>query len=249
MEKIGKNSINKNMGSSTAGNASANNGVFIVIPAYNEEKSIAGVIGSLAEEGYSNVIVVDDGSKDSTSAAAERTCATVLRHIINRGQGAALQTGISHALEEGAEIIVTFDADGQHDAKEIKNLTAPIRKNEADAVLGSRFLSGNTSNIPVLKKIILKGGVVFTWIFSGKKLTDTHNGFRAFSRKAAQGIAIKHDGMEHASEIIDQICRKKISFREVPVTIKYSDYSRKKGQSAFNSFRIVFRLLMRKLMN
>lgn len=225
---------------------------FIVIAAYNEEKSIGNVVGRLAKEGYENVVVVNDGSSDETLRVLEQ-CAEkysslrVLSHLLNRGQGAALKTGIDFAVEQGADIIVTFDADGQHNPKEISQLIAPIKKGEVEVVLGSRFLE-KKSNIPLFKRAVLKGGILFTWLFSGKKLTDTHNGFRALSRKAAKQIQIRQDRMEHASEIIDEICRKNIPFKEVPVTIIYSDYARQKGQSALNSVKIATKLILRRMM-
>ncbi len=219
---------------------------FIVIAAYNEGKSIANVIKSLKKEGYSNIVVVDDGSKDNTYEVCKKENVIALQHSINRGQGAALKTGIDYALQNGAEIIVTFDADGQHRADEIKRLTAPIEKGEAEVTLGSRFLDKKTQ-VPFFKKLTLKAGIIFTRIFSGIKLTDTHNGFRAFSRKAAEKIQITQDRMEHASEIIDEIARKHIKFREVPVTIVYSEYSMAKGQSIFNSLKIASKFLLHKL--
>jgi len=219
---------------------------YIVIAAYNEEKSIVNVIKSLKREGYHNIVVVDDGSSDRTYELCIKEKVHALQHVINRGQGAALKTGIDYALLKGADIIVTFDADGQHRADEIKRLTAPVERKEADVALGSRFLDSRTK-VPFLKKLTLKGGIVFTRIFSGIRLTDTHNGFRAFSRKAAQQIQITQDRMEHASEIIDEIARKKIKYREVPVTIVYSRYARAKGQGISNSIRIAFRMIFSKL--
>jgi len=216
--------------------------IYIVIAAYNEEKSIVNVIKSLKKEGYHNIIVVDDGSKDKTYELCQKEGVYVIYHIINRGQGAALKTGIDYALLKGADILVTFDADGQHRADEIKKLVQPVEEGEVDVALGSRFLDSETK-VPFFKKLILKGGIIFTWIFSGIRLTDTHNGFRAFSRKAAQQIEITQDRFEHASEIIDEIARKKIRFKEVPVTIVYSKYAKAKGQSIFNSIMIAFKLL------
>lgn len=220
---------------------------FIVIAAYNEGKSIVNVIKSLKKEGYHNIVVVDDGSKDNTHQLCKKEGIYALRHVINRGQGAALKTGIDFAVLQGADIIVTFDADGQHRAEEIKRLTKPIENREVDVVLGSRFLDGKTK-VPFFKKMTLKGGIMFTRLFSGIKLTDTHNGFRALSRRAAEQIELKQDRFEHASEILDEIARKKIRFKEVPVTIVYSEYSMAKGQSIMNSVKIASRLLLSKLM-
>lgn len=220
--------------------------MWVVIAAYNEARKIASVIQSLRRTGYRNIIVVDDGSKDATTGIAERAGASVIRHPLNRGQGAALKTGIDAALLHGADYIVTFDADGQHDAAEIEDLLAPIRRGEADITLGSRFLT-KKSDIPMFKQMVLKGGILFTRLFSGIALTDTHNGFRALSRKAAQRIEIRQDRMEHASEIIDELMRKKLRYREIPVTIKYTEYSIQHGQSPFNSIKIALNLILRKL--
>ncbi|MBW3000045.1 glycosyltransferase family 2 protein [Candidatus Woesearchaeota archaeon] len=220
--------------------------IFVVIPAYNEGRSIVRVIRDLKSHAYNNIVIVDDCSKDRTFETAKRAGVTVLKHLVNRGQGAALKTGIDFVLEQGADIIVTFDADGQHLAMDIPLLVKPILDKKVDVTLGSRFLGGK-SNVPFAKKILLKGGVIFTWLFSGIKLTDTHNGLRALSRRAAQKINITQDRMEHASEIIDQIHKKRIKFKEVPVNIRYTEYSKKKGQRITNSIRIMFNLIMRKL--
>ena len=219
--------------------------ISIVIPAYNEEKTISKVIFDLKNENYNDIIVVDDGSKDNTYKIAESSGAKVLRHIINRGQGAALQTGISYALLNNADIIVHFDADGQHNAKEIKNLTNPILNNQAEACLGSRFL--RKQNMPLSKRIVLKGAVLIIWLMYKIKLTDAHNGFRAFSRDAAKKVKITSDKMEHASEIVEEIKKKKIKYKEIPVTINYTKHSIQKGQRISNSIKILTKMIFKKL--
>ena len=221
-------------------------GIFITIAAYNEEKSIAKVVKGLRKHGYRRIIVVDDCSRDDTGKQAEKAGAIVLRHPINLGQGAALKTGIDYALQHGADIIITFDADGQHLPEDIPTLIQPIVKGDVEIALGSRFLGG--SDVPFMKRLVLKGGILFTWIISGIRLTDTHNGLRALSRGAAQKIQIRQNRMEHASEIIDEIHRKRIPFKEVPVTIRYTRYSLEKGQSVLNAFEIAFKMIIRKLM-
>lgn len=218
----------------------------IIIPAYNEEKSISKVITDLKSNSYDNILVVDDGSKDKTAEIAKKHNVKVIRHFINRGQGAALQTGTEYALRNGTEVIVHFDADGQFLAEDIDDLIKALKEGY-DIALGSRFLEKKPVNIPLSKKITLKGGVLFTKIFSNISLTDTHNGFRAMTREAAEKIRITQDGMAHASEIIDQISKNKLKYREVPVTVIYSDYSISKGQSILNSFKIAFSLLIRKI--
>ncbi|MBU1201186.1 MAG: glycosyltransferase family 2 protein [Nanoarchaeota archaeon] len=221
--------------------------VYIVIAAYNEEKSIPRVIAGLKKHGYNNIIVVDDGSKDKTFEVASKENVFVLRHFINRGQGASLKTGIDYALLRGADFIVTFDADGQHHPEDIKALLESIEKNNVEVALGSRFLKENLS-IPFIRKLVLKIGIIVTRVLYGVKLSDSHNGFRVFSRKAAKMINITSDRMEHASQIVEEIHKKKIPFVEVPVTITYSDYSKQKGQSTLNSVKIGLRMIFRKFM-
>jgi glycosyltransferase involved in cell wall biosynthesis len=220
---------------------------WIIIAAFREETVIGNVVRGVKAT-YPNVIVVDDASGDKTGSEAEAAGAIVLTHLINRGQGAALKTGIDYALSRGAEIIVTFDADGQHHVEDIAPMIAPIVAGEVEVTLGSRFLRDG-SNVPPLRKMVLRAGVLFTRALSGLHLTDTHNGFRAFSRKAAQKIRIVQDRMEHASEILDEIGRHRLSYKEIPVTITYSYYSKAKGQSSFASIKIATRIIMHKLMN
>lgn len=221
--------------------------IWIVIAAYNEEKSIGKVVSELAKAGYNNVVVVDDGSKDRTFESASEHAPHVLSHALNRGQGAALKTGIDYALENKADFIVTFDADGQHRVEDIPRMVKPVLTGEADITLGSRFL-GSATNLPFMRKIFLKGGAIVIWLMYGIKLTDSHNGFRAMSRDAAEAIDLKSDRMEHASEFIDEIKRKKLRHEEIPVVIKYTDYSKARGQSNWNAFRILYKMLLHRLL-
>jgi polyprenyl-phospho-N-acetylgalactosaminyl synthase len=217
--------------------------LWIVIAAYNEGRRIADTLRELREHGYANLVVVDDGSRDDTGAQALGGGAHVLRHVINLGQGAALQTGIRFALLQGAGCVVTFDADGQHCPQEIPRLIEPVRAGRVDVALGSRFL-GHAENIPLTRKLVLKAGVLFTRLFSRIKVTDTHNGFRAMSRRAAEKIRITQNRMAHASEILDQLRSQGLSFCEVPVTIRYSAESLAKGQSSWNAVRIAAGFLL-----
>ena len=217
-------------------------GTFVVIPAFNEEGAIEEVARGVAEV-YPNVVVVDDGSLDDTRSAARRSAKYVLRHALNRGQGAAIQTGIEFALKRGAKYVVTFDADGQHRVEDIAALLEPIRRGECNIALGSRFL-GEAEGLATSRKVTLKLGVVFTRVTSGVKLTDTHNGLRAFSRAAAERIEIKLDGMAHASELIDLIVRSGLAYKEVPVTIRYTAYSTAKGQTSRGAIRVALHYLV-----
>lgn len=220
-------------------------GVYIVVPAYNEESAVYDVVRNLRSE-YANVVVVDDGSRDKTSAEAKRAGAIVLRHVLNRGQGAALQTGIDYAIQRGAEIVVTFDADGQHRVEDVDDLVAALEKNNADIAIGSRFLNLR-SNVPAFRRFLLRVAARFMRLTSGVALTDAHNGLRAMHRSAAEKIHLTIDGMAHASEIVDQIYRHKLRVTEVPVVIHYSEYSLRKGQSSLAAFRIAFDYLMKRI--
>lgn len=221
--------------------------VWVVIAAYNEEKRVASVIDSLQKNEYKNIVVVDDGSRDATADSAERAGAVVLRHIINRGQGASLKTGIDFAVKNNAHIIVTFDADGQHQAEEIETLTTPIFAGECDACLGSRFLK-KKSNVPWHRKAVLQAGALIIWVFYGIRLTDTHNGFRALSREAVQKLDLRADRMEHASEIVEQIAKQRIKYKEIPVTIIYSEYSLQKGQRSTAALTILWNMIKSKVL-
>ncbi len=217
----------------------------LILPAYNEAVKIGKVVRQVRDV-YANVLVVDDGSTDATGEEARAAGATVVRHPTNRGQGAAIQTGIIYALRCGAWCLVTFDCDGQHRVEDVPALIEPIRRGEAEVVLGSRFL-GRTPRMPRLRRGLLRCAILFTWAVSGVRLTDAHNGLRAFSRRAAEKIDIRLDRMAHASEIIDQIRRMKLDYMEVPVEIRYTDYSRAKGQRSIGAARIAFDYLFEKL--
>lgn len=219
--------------------------VFIIVPAFNEAKTIRPVVDRLVATLH-HVVVVDDGSTDETWRLLEGTSAFLLRHHINRGQGAAIQTGIRFALLRGADIVVTFDSDDQHDPDDIDAIIAPIRRGECDIALGSRFL-GHTENMPVSRKLVLKAGIIFTRIVSRVRVTDVHNGLRAMSREAADALHITMDRMAHASEILDQIAHHQWRYKEVPVTIRYSAHSLAKGQTSWNSLRIAAQVLMERL--
>ncbi len=216
----------------------------VFIAAYNEEKMIEYVIDDVRTI-TSNIIVVDDGSTDSTYQRAQQKGVVVLRHCMNRGKGVAIRTATQYALENGVDILVHFDADGQHHANDIPKLIEPILKGKADVVLGSRFLHPEDSNAPFWRKFMLKGAILFSWIFSGIMLSDAHNGLRAFNRHALKSIIIREDGFTYASEILDEIRRLTLRYAEVPVTITYSDYSLHKGQSSWNAIRIALRLFWR----
>lgn len=210
---------------------------FVVLPAFNEAAVIGHVVRELLALGL-KVVVVDDGSADETASEARAAGAITLRHALNRGQGAALQTGIDYCLGRGAEILVTFDADGQHSTEDIPRLVRPVLDGVVDVALGSRF-RGTTENMPALRRLLLKLAVLFTRMYSRARVTDVHNGFRVFSRRAAARIRITQDRMAHASELIDQIVGSGLPYKEVPVHVRYTEYSRAKGQRTSGALRIL----------
>ena len=202
--------------------------IFCVIPAYNEEKNIIKAINEV-KPFVNEIVVVDDSSSDKTFELAKKQGVSVLRHIINRGQGAALQTGNDYALLKGADIIVHFDADGQFLANEINDMVKPIVAGEAQVTIGSRFL-GRHSNIPLIKRnFIMPIARLVNKIFIGKTLTDPQNGFRALSREVAEKIKITNDGSAHCSEILSKIFKNNFIIKEVPVTVIYNEF----GQGLF----------------
>lgn len=222
-------------------------GVWVVVPAYNEDRALNEVVGPLVSAGYS-VVVVDDGSTRAVQGVLTCPGIFVCRHPINLGQGAALRTGIEFAIQRGARFIVTFDADGQHQAAEVPRLLQPLLDGECEVVLGSRFMhSASVENIPFGKYLVLKLAVLFTRFTTGLKLTDTHNGFRAMTASAANRIEITQNRMAHASQILNSVSQLKLSFKEVPVTIRYTEYSMRKGQRLSNAINILWESFAEKI--
>ena len=191
--------------------------------------------------------MVDDGSRDDTADAAFSAGAAVIRHPVNLGQGAALQSGIAFALSRHADYIVTFDADGQHDIADIERMIATLEREQADIAIGSRFL-GTAQGIPPLRRVLLKAGILVTQILSGLRLTDAHNGLRVITGPAAARLRITQNRMAHASEIIEQIAALKLRYVEVPVTIRYTEYSLQKGQRTLDSLVVLKDLLIERFM-
>ena len=217
-------------------------GTWVVIPIYNEAEAIKEVIGSITPC-FQNVVAVDDGSSDRTWEVLQDCAPHPLRHFLNRGQGAALQTGTEYALARGARRIAHFDADGQHRLEDLRTMVAAVARGDCDIALGDRF-AGDVSEIPTSRRILLRSAVLFHRMVSGVRLNDVHNGLRVLSREAATSIEITADRMAHASEIIDLIARSGMRVREYPVTIRYNDYARGKGQRWTGSFRILLHYLV-----
>ena len=227
---------------------SENGSIFVIVAAFNEQRVIAATVTPLLAKGYT-VVVVDDGSAEPMSTVLSGFPVVLIRHSFNLGQGAALQTGMEYAIENGAQVLVHFDADGQHDANQIPEMVAPIRDGAADVVLGSRFLRASDLNqVPRARRLLLRVARTISGLLTRVWLSDTHNGFRALSVDAARHINLRESGFSHATEILSQIREAKLRYAEAPTTIRYSEYSRAKGQPMANSFRVFFDLILRKLL-
>ncbi|MBI5729465.1 MAG: glycosyltransferase family 2 protein [Candidatus Magasanikbacteria bacterium] len=217
--------------------------VCIIVPAYNEGENIGRVVRGLFEQGWRDVVVVDDGSTDSTATTAREAGATVLVHALNRGQGAALQTGNEYALQEGASYAVHFDGDGQFNPRDIAPALRLIEQENLDIVLGSRLLD-NRSRVPWLKRyVILPIGRWINFVFTGLWLSDAHNGFRVISRRALAKIVITEDHMAHNTEITAAIKTHGLRFKEVSVEVTYHEM----GQGIAGGLKIISDLVMHKL--
>lgn len=210
---------------------------WVVIAAFNEGKVIRDVVAEVVVAGWS-VVVVDDGSRDNTVSAARAGGALVLRHAVNLGQGAALQTGIDYAIRRGAHAIVTFDADGQHNADEIPSLLDAL--DDADIAIGSRFLGKEIEGAGAQRRALLRTATLVSNRLSGMKLTDAHCGFRAFRASVAPKLRILQDRMAHASELLRKIHLSGLRVVEVPVTVRYTAHSMSKGQGGMQAVRILF---------
>jgi len=220
--------------------------IFCVIPAFNEEKNIMAV-ASQVKSSVDTVVVVDDGSSDRTAESAIRAGAILVRHIINRGQGAALRTGAQYCLNHGADIIVHFDADGQFLTSDIERIAAPIKAGLAQVVFGSRFLNREHSlEMPIFKRcFIMPLAKAINKIFFNVNLTDPQSGFRAMSREAARKIDWKQDRMAHCSEIMFEVKRHNLKVKEIPIRVIYHNF----GQSFFGGFKILKELFIAMLVN
>ncbi len=210
--------------------------VWVVLPAYNEERSVGKVLRELKERGWRNLVVVDDGSVDATGEVARSAGAVVLRHEVNSGLGAALRTGLREAARRGAKAAVTFDADGQHDPEAVERIVEELE--EADFVVGRRRSEG----IPLNKRFGNFVLDVLTFLLSGI-FTDSQSGNRGFSRRALEEVEIRNDRYAVSSELILQASRKGWRVREVPVRCFYHEYSKAKGTTILSGFRIFLTLL------
>ncbi len=215
--------------------------VWIVIPALNEARTIGDVVAPLRACGW-RVVVIDDGSRDGTAAAARAAGAVVLRHSINLGQGAGLRTGIAFVQRQrDAQCVVTYDADGQHQPDAVAALIGVLTREHVDVVLGSRFLDDSGAReVPAARRALLRLATLFTRFTTGLRVTDAHNGLRAFTVDAASRLRLTHNRMAHASEMLSEIARLGLRYAEAPVTIRYTDYSMAKGQRPLDALAILW---------
>ncbi|MEK7142604.1 MAG: glycosyltransferase family 2 protein [Patescibacteria group bacterium] len=220
----------------------------IIIPAYNEEKTLKEVLNSLPKTlpGISQieVVVVSDGSTDKTADIAQKAKITLIEHDLNRGLGGALGTGFGYARKCGFDLIVTFDADGQHHQDDIAAVIRPIVKGKADVVVGSRLK--NPAGMPWYRQLGIWGLNLITLLFFWVWTSDSQSGLRAFSKKAIGKIDLQSNRMEVSSEFFYEIGHKNLKMVEVPIRSIYTSYSLEKGQKNINAFRIISKLIYRR---
>lgn len=222
--------------------------IFIIIPCYNEKEVIRKTVLPLMALPY-EVVVVDDGSAENILEEIQDLNIHFLRHPVNLGQGAALQTGMDYAYQCAAEYLVHFDADGQHQISDLEKMLQPLIDDKCDVALGSRFLNLKSKiAVPFYKRSLLRMAKLVNGIFTGIWLTDAHNGFRALNRNAFSKIRLEENNMVHATEIIQQIKYHDLRYQEVPTKIIYTEYSKQKGQSPLNAISIFIDLILKKLL-
>jgi glycosyltransferase involved in cell wall biosynthesis len=219
--------------------------VIAVIPAWHEQGRVGKSVQAIQPH-VDAVFVVDDGSRDETAQEAVAAGAVVLRHSLNRGQGAALKTGTLAALRDGADIVVHFDADGQHDPQDVSSMIDLIKRGDADVVFGSRFLGIEAEGIPRARRLLLLAARLFNAYALGipYRVTDPQNGLRVLSRQAAEQIDFRQDMFAHASEILRLVTRSKLRWKEVPMKVRYTSETLAKGQKWSNAFKIVWQLFI-----
>ena len=215
-------------------------GVWIVIPAFNEAAVIGEVVAAVRSV-FAHVVCVDDGSADGTGEIARQAGAHLVRHPINLGQGAAIQTGVEYARRQpGAQIFATFDADGQHRVTDLAAMVERVRAGDVDIVIGTRFADAGGNRPPFLKALVLQTAARLSRRGRRLGLTDTNNGLRVFNKKVADGLDITMSGMSHANEFILLIAENHWRVGEEPVEVLYTEYSKSKGQPLLNGVNIIF---------
>lgn len=229
------------MAGETTGGARPNQDVWLVVPCYNEGQVVEDVLRT-ARQTFPNIVGVDDGSKDDSAVHIHRAGAHLVRHPVNLGQGAAIQTGVEYArAQPGAQYFVTFDADGQHQIKDVEAMIERLRTEPIDIIVGTRFgrPRAKDDQVPLLKRIVLKTVVALSPQTRRLGLSDAHNGLRAFDRRVADELDLRMSGMSHASEFVSLMADRGWRVAEQPVDILYTEYSMSKGQSLINGVNIL----------
>ncbi|MEJ5997717.1 glycosyltransferase family 2 protein [Corynebacterium sp. H130] len=218
-----------------------NTDTWLVIPCYNEGSVIQDVIEN-ARKTFPNIVAVNDGSADDSAARIHAAGAHLVNHPVNLGQGAAIQTGVEYArMQPGAKYFVTFDADGQHQVKDVVKMVDRLRNEEVDIIVGTRFGRPRSADdqVPWIKRVVLKTVVLLSPRTRRLGLTDAHNGLRAFNKKVAMELNLRMNGMSHASEFVSTMDELGWRVAEEPVDILYTEYSMSKGQSLINGVNIL----------
>ncbi len=226
-------------------------GICFVIPAYNEWKVIEDTLKNIIDQWYKNILVINDWSKDKTNEILNKFDKNiiVLTHFKNRWQWASLETWFEYIRRywKKLDYVCTFDSDWQHNIKDLVKFMHVLDKHkDIDVVLGSRFITKTETNITLTRKIILKLAILFTFFLSNIKLSDAHNWYRVFRTKILNTVRLTIDWMWHASEFIDIIAYNNFKIREVPVDIKYTDYSKSKWQKSTNAINIAAKFIWNK---
>ncbi len=218
------------------------NDVYVIVPAKDEERYIDILIDKLDDLGFVNIVIINDNSQDETAVIArERENVIVLDHSINLGAGAATQTGIAYAVSNGAKIIVTIDADLQHNPDDLIKLIDVLRKESCDLVIGSRFMQKN--EIPKSRIFFNKIANVVSWFLTGTYLSDSQSGLKAFNANLAKHLDLKYDGFEFCMEIIKEANANKLIIKEIPVFVSYTPETMNKGQGLWSGIRIISKLM------
>lgn len=216
--------------------------IVAVIPAYNESQRIGRVVKD-ARGLVDAVIVIDDGSTDATAEVAAKEGATIVRHEENSGAGAATMTGIEAARALGADVVVTLDADGQHDPKEIPLLLEPVLAGRADIVFANRF--GRKNHIPTIRRFFNAIGNILTLFVTGMWISDSQCGFKVFGNVALRDLDLRMNGFEFCTEIVRETAEKRWRYEQIPTKVTYSEYTMAKGQSFANGVRTAMKILLR----
>ena len=223
-----------------------NTETFVIIPCYNEAKVIRHTVSEVLGQGYS-VVIVDDCSFDGSAKQLKGLPVYYLRHRVNMGQGAALQTGIEFAKKLGATYFVTFDADGQHDISDIPGMIDLLKSQDADIIFGSRFLPGSKTNVSKSRSLALNIGRYVNYLASGIMLSDSFNGLRLLSGNAARKIILTENRMSHPMQFLALTAANGLKYAEYPVSIHYSEYSKGKGLKNKDGIKIIFEIILHKI--